>query len=1338
MADNKDELFGREIRDFVLGELIGEGGFGKAYRGEQPTLGREVVVKVLHHRLRVRDILLQRFLREAQLASRLDHPYAAHVYGFGGEEDGLVWIAMEFVHGITLKQWLIEHGPMPLAQLVPFFEHVTEVVQNAHDHGIVHRDLKPSNVMVIERAGRLFPKLLDFGVAKLLDGEKLPESTPDTIRRLRALVVEKVPDEVLAQFRQGGASTVTGDSPALNATRLTPDSATIGTPGYMAPEQWSREFPVGPASDLYALAVVAYEALTGRRPFEETSMSRGHELQGKELHGKPPSRGQVPPLGGAFPPALDPMFQRALAERPGDRFGTALELAGALRAAADLGASRADLPRIDAGVRDAWVAGAPEPLAELVAVLDSARNAHQARIATQDLSRALLRYLLAVALATHAERHGHDDPALLKLVRALDSRELITSERVQLLRLLVRPLTRQRDAHPIPALVDLVTPGSGTPDGLEDGLDDGLAPILALHGALDHAGTEDVVRSRLSVLIPELTKLLRRTAFVLEYQLVVPRDRAAERWTGRRRQPRASASVSVGELIDRRPMLLDRNGQVCVDLWPLVQAVPPTEGAEPELFVFDGYGRHGALLIAAPAGLERQDAVAQDWVATHVIAAIETMLRMRDQIRVAARQWQARDRPNSLLWRGEVLADLERWTRHAAGMAALGEPEASFVAASRRAGRRARWIRRLLVAAAVATVLGVVEYRSAMKQRMAAQLATQAEVGEGRQALLHDDFAEARLHLAQAHQRGDHSPAVTFMLARALQPRLAELARLSSSSGRMWSVMFSPDGLQIVTTDDVCAQVWDARTSRLLFTLPHGDTVYHAVYSADGARLETASGDGVIRIWDAANGALVRELKHDGKKVRYWMVAASPDGKVIAAIDTEGEVARVWDADTGVPLAELRNVAAEAPSLAFSSDGRWLATSGGDDVRVFDARTWAHTLTIAGPHIRRMVFDPTGPRLATVSAEGDAAIWTIPGGERVRHLREVGDPVDRVAFSPDGELVVTGSRDGTEQIWDARSGALRSQVHYLKNKIMAVEFDQSSKLVLAAGADGAVVVVDAALGMLVTVLEGPSASVLVAHFDPTSRRVVGASSDGTARVWDATSPYLRWSTPPISSDCGLGTSLEPDRRFVAIGCRGHATRVWDTARDQLLAQLPIVTQVEGDFTSAFPTVSAAGDRAAIARGPHVEVYELPGGRLLRTIDHLAAVNAVAFASTGHDVVSGDVDGVLQVTRDGQPPIALPVLPGGIDVAAICRHATAHLRPGPQHSARTARCADSCWVAAAVDRWPSLDHDPDLPRQGRPPYAVGSRALWSHRTAGRPRRAGVLGALCRRGHPDRGW
>ncbi|HEV7557042.1 MAG TPA: serine/threonine-protein kinase, partial [Kofleriaceae bacterium] len=164
---DRDELWGRTLGDFILRERIGEGGFGVVYRCEQPLLGRETVIKVLHHGLRDSELQLQRFMREAQLASRVDHPYAAHVYAFGVEPDGIAWIAMELVDGTPLDRWLRHRGPLPLHQLVPLFERIAEVVHTAHERGIVHRDLKPANLFVTRRFdGSELIKVLDFGIAK--------------------------------------------------------------------------------------------------------------------------------------------------------------------------------------------------------------------------------------------------------------------------------------------------------------------------------------------------------------------------------------------------------------------------------------------------------------------------------------------------------------------------------------------------------------------------------------------------------------------------------------------------------------------------------------------------------------------------------------------------------------------------------------------------------------------------------------------------------------------------------------------------------------------------------------------------------------------------------------------------------------------------------------------------------------------------------------------------------------------------------------------------------------------------------------------------------------------
>jgi serine/threonine protein kinase len=159
-------VIGRSLGDFVLREKLADGGFGEIYRAEQPRLAREAVVKVLRARLEARDAVRVAFVREVQLASRLDHPFAAHVYDCRVEADGLLWIAMELVRGTPLSVYLGQHGRFTPEALAPLLDRICQVVQTAHQSGIVHRDIKPSNVMVIERAGELLPKLLDFGIAR--------------------------------------------------------------------------------------------------------------------------------------------------------------------------------------------------------------------------------------------------------------------------------------------------------------------------------------------------------------------------------------------------------------------------------------------------------------------------------------------------------------------------------------------------------------------------------------------------------------------------------------------------------------------------------------------------------------------------------------------------------------------------------------------------------------------------------------------------------------------------------------------------------------------------------------------------------------------------------------------------------------------------------------------------------------------------------------------------------------------------------------------------------------------------------------------------------------------
>ncbi len=216
-APPSPEELRRRLPDLDDFELIGPGGMGTVYRARHRPLDRPVAVKVLHAHLQDDASFAERFTREARTMARLDHPHIVRVYDFGHRE-GLYYLVMELVDGVSLRQALADGGFTP-AEALTIVPRICEALQYAHDHGVVHRDIKPENIL-LDRSGS--PKIVDFGLALLT-------------------------------------------RPAAG-TRLTRQARVLGTPHYMAPEQIERPAEVDHRADIYALGVVFYEMLTGELP----------------------------------------------------------------------------------------------------------------------------------------------------------------------------------------------------------------------------------------------------------------------------------------------------------------------------------------------------------------------------------------------------------------------------------------------------------------------------------------------------------------------------------------------------------------------------------------------------------------------------------------------------------------------------------------------------------------------------------------------------------------------------------------------------------------------------------------------------------------------------------------------------------------------------------------------------------------------------------------------------------------------------------------------------------------------------------------------------------------
>ncbi|HWO25042.1 MAG TPA: serine/threonine-protein kinase [Kofleriaceae bacterium] len=253
---------------YEVHELLGKGGMASVFRGEHVLLQRAVAIKFLHHSIAASEAGQRRFLREARLVAKLAHPSIVTVFDVGQLDDGTYYQASELVPGVTLREHL-RRGPLEPARALGFARQLAEGLASAHAMGVIHRDLKPSNVMVVPDPalpGGLRVKLLDFGIAKSLAATS---------------VITKI-------------------------------GAAIGTPGYMAPEQYHGGSELGPASDIYSLGVVLYVMLCGAPPFPAQD---GSELRDLHLSAPPPR----PSARCGCAPAIDELVLRCLAKSPAAR-----------------------------------------------------------------------------------------------------------------------------------------------------------------------------------------------------------------------------------------------------------------------------------------------------------------------------------------------------------------------------------------------------------------------------------------------------------------------------------------------------------------------------------------------------------------------------------------------------------------------------------------------------------------------------------------------------------------------------------------------------------------------------------------------------------------------------------------------------------------------------------------------------------------------------------------------------------------------------------------------------------------------------------------------------------
>jgi serine/threonine protein kinase len=275
------ELIGEVIADrYLILRKIDEGGMGHVYLAEHVRMKRKSAVKVMNPRIAFDTAAVQRFVREAESASRVVHPNVATIFDFGETKDGLIYLAMEYVEGETLQSLIEQAGALPVARAAEILTQVADGLSEAHELGIIHRDLKPRNIMIGRaRDGSDSAKIVDFGIAKAIDRDD---------------------------------------------SQITVFGSVVGTPDYMSPEQLGGS-KIDARSDIYSLGLIVYNMLTGLMPFPRATSK---DALISRLIDRPKALAQVRPEV-EWPPRLQAVLDTALDVEPESRYATARQFASA-------------------------------------------------------------------------------------------------------------------------------------------------------------------------------------------------------------------------------------------------------------------------------------------------------------------------------------------------------------------------------------------------------------------------------------------------------------------------------------------------------------------------------------------------------------------------------------------------------------------------------------------------------------------------------------------------------------------------------------------------------------------------------------------------------------------------------------------------------------------------------------------------------------------------------------------------------------------------------------------------------------------------------------------------